>query len=128
MEVHFLELDDVMEIHSEQIANYGGSDGLRDRGLLESALAQPEASFGGQYLHTDIYEMAAAYLFHLVLNHPFLDGNKRVALECSLVFLEINDIPIEASDDELVDLTLAAAMGEFPKQRIAQFFRDHATT
>jgi death-on-curing protein len=67
--------------------------------------------------------MAAAYLFHLVSNHPFIDGNKRVALECSLVFLEINGVSVEASDDELVDLTLDAAKSESSKQRIADFLR-----
>ncbi|MDP1560230.1 MAG: type II toxin-antitoxin system death-on-curing family toxin, partial [Pirellulaceae bacterium] len=106
--------------------NYGGGTGLRDIGLLESALAQPQASFDGEYLHHDVFEMAAAYLYHIVLNHPFVDGNKRVALASSLVFLEINGILIEASDDELVDLTVAAAMGENPKERIATFFRDAA--
>lgn len=121
--MHFLDLEDVMEIHAGQIANYGGSNGLRDRGLLESALAQPQASFGGEFLHRDIFEMAAAYLFHLVLNHPFIDGNKRVALECSLVFLEINGVSVEASDEELVDLTLDAAKCESSKHRIADFLR-----
>ncbi len=123
MATQFLDIEDVLEIHAGQIASYGGSVGLRDRGLLESALAMPQASFGGELLHCDIFEMAAAYLFHLVLNHPFIDGNKRVALECSLVFLEINEVSIEASDDELVDLTLAAAQGESSKQQIADFFR-----
>ena len=119
----FLDLDDVNEIHAGQIERYGGSTGLRDSGLLESAVAQPQASFGGEFLHSDLFEMAAAYLFHIVLNHPFVDGNKRVALECSLVFLEINGVQIEASDDELVELTLAAARSERSKQQLAQFFR-----
>ena len=119
----FLDLDDVNEIHAGQIERYGGSTGLRDSGLLESAVAQPQASFGGEFLHSDLFEMAAAYLFHIVLNHPFVDGNKRVALECSLVFLEINGVQIEASDDELVELTLAAARAERSKQQLAQFFR-----
>ena len=68
----FLTLDDIIESHQNQIDTYGGSHGIRDIGLLESAIAQPEASFGGQYLHADIFEMAAAYLFHLVMNHPFV--------------------------------------------------------
>jgi len=85
--VLFLTLDDILESHQNQIETYGGSHGVRDIGLLESAIAQPEASFGGQYLHADIFEMAAAYLYHLVMNHPFVDGNKRVGLEASLIFL-----------------------------------------
>lgn len=76
--------------------------------MLESAIAQPEASFGGQYLHADVFEMAAAYLYHLVMNHPFVDGNKRVGLEAALIFFEINDEGLIANDDELVDLVLKA--------------------
>ena len=120
-------MEDVLEIHAGQVANYGGSPGLRDRGLLESAIAQPAASFDGEYLHRDIFEMAAAYLFHLVLNHPFVDGNKRVALECALVFLEINGVSLEVSDDELVELTLTSAQGKCSKLQIADFFRKAAS-
>ncbi len=93
----------------------------------ESAIAQPAASFDGEYLHRDIFEMAAAYLFHLVLNHPFVDGNKRVALECALVFLEINGISLEVSDDELVELTRTSAQGKCSKLQIADFFRKAAS-
>jgi death on curing protein len=92
----FLTLDDVLESHSEQIAAYGGRDGIRDLGLLESALAQPEAMFDGERLHADLFEMAAAYLLHLVMNHPFIDGNKRVGLEATLIFLEINGVSVDA--------------------------------
>lgn len=122
----FLTLDDVLESHAGQIAHYGGSDGIRDVGLLESALAQPMAMFGGQYLHPNVFEMAAAYLFHLVKNHPFIDGNKRVGLEAALLFLEINGHPVEASVEELVDLTLRVAQGLMTKQEIADFFPSHA--
>ncbi len=124
--MQFLELDDVIVIHAGQIAIYGGSDGLRDLGLLESALAPPEAGFGGQYLHADVFEMAAAYLFHLVMNHPFIDGNKRVGLEAALVFLEINSAAVDASDDELVDLVLKTATGSLSKTEIAAFLRSHS--
>lgn len=121
----FLTLDDVLESHAEQILAYGGSGGIRDVGLLESALAQPEAMFDGQYLHADLFEMAAAYLFHVVKNHPFVDGNKRVGLECALLFLEINDQSVEATDEELVALVLQTAEGQAAKQQIAEFFRTH---
>ncbi|MCS6954615.1 MAG: type II toxin-antitoxin system death-on-curing family toxin [Bryobacteraceae bacterium] len=123
----FLTLDDVLQSHAEQIANYGGMSGVRDIGLLESALAQPESQFGGQYLHTDLFAMAAAYLYHIVLNHPFLDGNKRVGLEAALVFLEINGQTVIATDDELVDLTLRTAQSLMTKTEIADFFRSHAS-
>ena len=121
----FLTLDDIIESHLNQIDTYGGSHGIRDIGLLESAIAQPEASFGGQYLHADIFEMAAAYLYHLVMNHPFVDGNKRVGLEAALIFLEINNENLNASDEELVDLVLKTTAGQIGKREIAEFFRSH---
>jgi death on curing protein len=122
----FLTLDDVLESHAEQIARYGGSDGIRDVGLLESALAQPQATFGGKHLHGDVFEMAAAYLFHLVKNHPFIDGNKRVGLEAALLFLEINGHAVETTNEALVDLVLQTAQGPATKQQIAEFLRAHA--
>jgi len=121
----FLTLDDILESHQFQIDSYGGSQGVRDLGLLESAIAQPQAGFGGQYLHADVYEMAAAYLYHLVMNHPFVDGNKRVGLEAALIFLEINDATVRASDEALVDLVLKTTIGEMGKREIADFFRSH---
>ena len=121
----FLTLDDIIESHQNQIDTYGGSHGIRDIGLLESAIAQPEASFGGQYLHADIFEMAAAYLYHLVMNHPFVDGNKRVGLEAALIFLEIDNENLKASDQELVDLVLKTTAGQVGKREIAEFFRSH---
>ena len=121
----FLSLDDIIESHQNQIDTYGGSHGIRDIGLLESAIAQPEASFGGQYLHADIFEMAAAYLYHLVMNHPFVDGNKRLGLEAALIFLEINNENLNASDQELIDLVLKTTAGQVGKREIAEFFRSH---
>jgi len=123
--IEFLELSDVLETHVEQIAAYGGAGGVRDLDLLDSALAQPQATFDGQYLHADLFEMAAAYLFHIVMNHPFVDGNKRVGLEAALIFLEINGIEIQATDDELVTIVLGTAKGEVEKPQIADFFREH---
>jgi len=123
--VVFLTLDDILESHLNQIDTYGGSHGIRDICLLESAIAQPEACFGGQYLHADIFEMAAAYLYHLVMNHPFVDGNKRVVLESAFIFLEINNENFNASDQELVDLVLKTTAGQVGKREIAEFFRSH---
>lgn len=121
----FLTLNDILESHLNQIDTYGGCHGIRDIGLLESAIAQPEASFGGQYLHTNIFEMAAAYLYHLVMNHPFVDGNKRVGLEAALIFLEINNENLNCSDEEFVDLVLKTTAGQVGKREIAEFFRSH---
>jgi death-on-curing protein len=123
--VLFLTVDDIIESHQNQIDTYGGSYGIRDIGLLESAIGQPEASFGGEYLHADIFEMAAAYIYHLVMNHPFVDGNKRVGLEAALIFLEINNENVNASDEELVDLVLKTTAGQVGKREIAEFFRSH---
>lgn len=99
----FLRLEDVLELHKELIDRYGGSHGVRDQGLLESAIQQPEASFGGAYLHTDLASMAAAYLFHLVENHPFVDGNKRIGFAACVTFLALNNLSLNISDDEDAD-------------------------
>jgi death-on-curing protein len=122
----FLSLDEALEIHRDQLARYGGAGGIRDLGLLQSALAQPPTTFGGQFLHADVFEMAAAYLFHIVQNHPFVDGNKRVGAVAAIVFLLTNDEGTTATSAELESLVLAVAQGQRTKLEIAQFFRDHA--
>jgi death-on-curing protein len=122
----FFTLDEVLAIHADQIERYGGSLGIRDRGLLDSALAMPEASYGGDELHPTLFEKAAAYLFHLVKNHPFVDGNKRVGLAACLAFLAMNDCLIDATDHELVTLVLAIAEGRQSKADIAVFLHEHA--
>ncbi|MBX3074688.1 type II toxin-antitoxin system death-on-curing family toxin [Candidatus Obscuribacterales bacterium] len=121
----FLDLADVLEIHESRINLYGGSHGLRDLGLLQSALAQPEAGFGGELIHKDLFEMAAAYLFHISRNHAFVDGNNRTALACCLLFLSINDVEIEADPLELEELTLATVEGHMEKSDIADVLRAH---
>ncbi len=124
----FLGLEEVLEIHRDQIARYGGVEGIRDLGLLQSALAMPQAGMGTQYFHTDLFEMAAAYLFHIVRNHPFADGNKRVGAVTALVFLEMNGIAIGVTDEVLVNTVLAVAEGRLEKSALAEFFRAHART
>jgi len=112
-----------MRLHGELIDRYGGSAGVRDVGMLHSAIAMPQASFGGQYLHGDLFDMAAAYVFHIAQNHPFIDGNKRAAAASAIVFLAMNDVEIEADEDGLVDVTLRVAQGQAGKPEIADFFR-----
>lgn len=119
MSPDFLTLEDALELHGLQIEQFGGLHGVRDQGLLESALAQPRAGFGGEYLHADLFAMAAAYLFHVVCNHPFLDGNKRTGLVCALVFLDINGISIDRERPELYPLTIAVAEGRMGKEEVA---------
>jgi death on curing protein len=122
----FLSLEDVLSLHADQVALYGGCHGVRDLGLLESAIAQPQATFGGQHLHKDLFEMAAAYLFHIVQNHPFLDGNKRTGALAALVFLDWNGIEIDAPKGSLYEMTMSVASGQAGKAQIAEFFRLNA--
>ena len=121
----FLDLDHVIRLHCSLIEHYGGPEGVRDVGLLLSAITMPQASYGGEYLHGDIFEMAAAYLYHVVQNHPFLDGNKRTGAAAAIVFLAMNDIQIDNDEEGLVELTLSVAMGQAGKAEIAEFFRSH---
>ena len=99
----------VRGIHAEAIARFGGSDGVRDMALLESAVAAPQASCGGKSVYTDIAEIAAAYLFYLCRNHPFVDGNKRTALGACIIFLRLNGIEPRPDAPEWEELTLAVA-------------------
>ena len=126
MNSQFLTLDEVMDIHRDQIERYGGMLGVRDLELLESAIAAPQSGFGDQYLHGDLFEMASAYLFHVVQNHPFLDGNKRVGIAAALTFLELNGVETKIPNQVLVATVLAVAQGKTEKSAIAAFFRKHA--
>ena len=124
----FLTLAEVVEIHGNQMALYGGPRGVRDMGMLQSALAQPEGSFAGQWLHDDIFVMAAAYAFHICQDHPFFDGNKRTALASCLVFLELNGISLDDPEGRLLDATMKMARGEIGKPHFAQVLKGLAHT
>jgi len=126
MKPKFLTLERVKQLHTDAIRKYGGSEGLRQPGMLDSALAMPKAGFGGSYLHEDLFEMAAAYMYHLVQNHPFIDGNKRVGLDAALVFLKLNGMEVVATQDEIVDMVLQVAQGNMHKPAIADFLRQHS--
>ena len=121
MSPDFLTLEEVLEIHSPQLARFGGAAGVRDVGLLESVLSQPQASFGGQYVHEDLFEMASAYLFHVVSNHPFIDGNKRTALVAAELFPELNGFSLDAPEEECVLLTLSVAAGKNSEKETADW-------
>jgi len=125
-EPSFLALDEVLALHAHQIDRYGGSLGIRDVRLLGSALGTPSATFGGEFLHPSLEEMAAAYLFHLVQNHAFIDGNKRTGLATALLFLRLNDGDVSATENELVELTLGVAAGRLTKADVAVFFLSHS--
>ena len=123
MRVEFLSVPTVVRIHEESLARFGGSEGVRDQGLLESAVAQAIASFGGVYLHEDLFAMAAAYLFHIVKNHQFVDGNKRAGLGAALAFLAGNGVSIEDPTPLLYEATMAVAEGRLDKKGLATLLR-----
>ena len=123
----FLTADQVEALHKLQIDQFGGSHGIRDEGLLLSALAQPESGFGDEYFHKDLYEMAAAYLFHLVKNHAFHDGNKRIAALTAAVFLQVNGLTVTAQENEFEKLVLDAAQSLATKAQISEFFRQNTS-
>jgi death-on-curing protein len=119
----FLTLDEVLGIHADQIRRYGGRPGLRDLSLLQSALAMPETTFDEEFLHGTVFEMAAAYLFHVARNHPFVDGNKRTALMCALVFLGLNGQRLDAAPEDLFELVDGVAAGGVAKADVSVFLR-----
>jgi death-on-curing protein len=119
----FLTLAEVLEIHQDQLSRYGGRSGIRDLGLLKSAMAMPQAGMGEEYFHADIVEMAAAYLFHIVRNHPFVDGNKRSGTIAALVFLALNGVEVDAEESEFEQLVRRVAEDKAEKNDIAEFLR-----
>jgi death-on-curing protein len=123
--IRFLSVEDVLVIQEDTIRHEGGPAGLRDPGLLDSAVAMPRQKFGGEYLHPDLGAMAAAYMFHLAQNHPFHDGNKRVAALASLVFLDVNAVDALPAPDELEDVTLRVAAGQMSKAELTGWFQRH---
>jgi death-on-curing protein len=125
MDVVFLTLGDVLELHADQIERYGGDTGIRDKSLLESALAMPMAGYGGEFFHTGLHDKAAAYLFHIVQNHPFIDGNKRTGALAALVFLDLNGLELDCTNDEFEQLVVEVATGRKDKSEIAEFLKDH---
>jgi death-on-curing protein len=124
MTAEFLELDDVLALHAESIRRFGGSAGLRDAAMLESALAMPRATMFEQLLHATLHEQAAAYLFHLVKNHPFIDGNKRTSLAAALTFLGMNGSWVKSTSEELARLVLDVIEKGTSKAEVAVFFAE----
>jgi death-on-curing protein len=123
--VAFLTLVEVLALHADQIRRYGGRPGIRDLNLLESALATPSAAFGDRLLHATIPEMAGAYLFHIVRNHPFIDGNKRTGLVAMLTFLGLNRRLLRVEPDDLGDLVIGVAEGRLSKADVSVFVQRH---
>jgi len=119
----FLEVDEIVALHARQLAAFGGSPGVRDLGLLESAVAQPRATFGGEFVHADIFAMAAAYAFHIAENQPFVDGNKRTALDAALVFLHLNGYVVDDPADGLYDAMIAIAERRLTRDGLGELLR-----
>ena len=120
----FLDLDDVLLIHEAQLIKFGGAVGVRDQGLLESAIATPQASYGGEFVHADLFSMAAAYAFHIAENQPFLDGNKRTGVLAAVVFLELNGYIVDEPPLRFHDAMIAVADRRLDKGGLAAMLRN----
>lgn len=113
----------ILLLHEQLIDRYGGATGLRDENLLDSAIEQPKATFDGDFLHESLYYMAAAYGFHLCMNHPFVDGNKRIALVAMDVFLQRNGYEIIASEEETYQIIIKLSTGQLTKSDLAEWLK-----
>jgi len=122
----FLTVAEVIHVHSLLIERYGGAAGIRDHSILEAAVAAPRATFDQKFLHTDLFEMAAAYAFHISQNQPFVDGNKRTGLLAALVFLDINGISTIGASPKLYETMIAIAESRRRKGDLASLLRELA--
>jgi death-on-curing protein len=127
MSLRFVPLEVVLTIHADLLQRYGGRAGIRDRTLLESALAQPKMMIEGRFVHKTIFEKAAAYGYHLCKNHPFIDGNKRVALVLTDIFLERNGWEIVAQEEEAYAMMLDLASRKLTKAQLASWLKKHSS-
>ncbi len=125
-EPSFLSFAEALEIQRVQAENYGGDPTLRDRGLLESALAMPQSTFDGEFLHKTLFDMAAAYAYHIAENQPFVDGNKRTGLAAALVFLALNNVEIEDPKGRLYGAMMDISARKLSKEGYAALLRELA--
>lgn len=121
----FLSISQVLDIHQDEINSFGGTFGVRDEGLLDSALAQPQATFGGELLHPTIGEQAAAYLYHLAMNHPFIDGNKRTAFAVMDTFITLNGYSLNLSEEQAYNLVIQVVQRQISKEELSAFMELH---
>ncbi|MFZ1081850.1 MAG: type II toxin-antitoxin system death-on-curing family toxin [Candidatus Kryptoniota bacterium] len=127
MAVHFVPEELVLIIHADLLQRYGGRPGLRDRSLLESALAQPRVTVGGKFAHKTIFDKAAAYGYHVCKNHPFIDGNKRVAFVLMDVFLQRNGWEIVAHEEEAFSMMIDLSSSRLSKAQLALWLMQHSS-
>jgi death on curing protein len=125
--MRYLSISETLDIHERLISSSGGATGIRDLGALESAVGQPYASFGGRDLYPDVVSKAAALCFSLVMNHPFLDGNKRVGHAAMETFLLLNGFEINSDIDEQERVILSLATGQFDRNNFVSWLREHTT-
>jgi death-on-curing protein len=125
MNIRFLKVSDVKYIHYAQVEHFGGMHGLRDENLLDSAVHHPQSSFGGEYLYKDIFQMAAAYTFGIVKNHPFFDGNKRTGAAAGILFLDYNGYEMPESN-VFTEHILGIATNEVSQEEFAKFYRENS--
>ncbi len=118
----FLNVEDVIDFHTDIINEFGGSHGIRDMGLLISAVEMPKASMFSQDLHLTIFDKAAAYLYHIICNHPFIDGNKRSGTVAALTFLEVNHVAVQFDPFEFEEIVVQVAQGKMKKEELSLFF------
>lgn len=126
MATHFIPNRIVATIHSDLLQRYGGRPGLRDAGLLDSALAQPKMTVGGKFVHRTVFDKAAAYGFHVCRNHPFVDGNKRVAFVLMDMFLQKNGWEIVAAEEAAYSMMMSLAEGKLPKTQLSRWLKEHS--
>lgn len=124
--INFVDIDDALRLYEDTIARYEGIFGVRDINLLESAILQPQTMMFGQHVYEDIFQMGAAYCYHIIKNHPFVDGNKRMGILVALFFFYRNDVLIDADHDELYLLAVHTASSKINKEEIAHFFKETA--
>ncbi|HEY2029577.1 MAG TPA: type II toxin-antitoxin system death-on-curing family toxin [Myxococcales bacterium] len=127
MNPRFLTLAEIEWLHALSIDEFGGGNGLRDGGAFESAANQARATFGGEFLHHDLFEMAAAYAFHIAQNQPFVDGNKRTGVLAAVMFLTLNGVEIVDPAEKLYDAMIAIAERRMDKLQLAHLFRELGT-
>lgn len=122
----YFETEEAVDIHDDQILKYGGSYGIRDFGLLLSALEMPKAEMFGHCLHPTVFDKASAYIFHILCNHPFIDGNKRTATACGLIFLSMNGIELNVDWKDIEKMVLDIANGKLTKKEISEFLEKYS--
>ena len=126
MHYFFFSLNTAMSIHQDLVDTYGGSQGVRDKELLISALAQVKSTFNGEYLHKSIYEMAAAYLFHIIQNHPFIDGKKRTGIMLAMIFQSLHGIDMNCEEKQLDQYVFRVANGKESKKEISSWLEKNS--